>query len=374
MSKHTTLYGNGCYMAVITLITSLMSGKLIFLDEYVIILFRYGHLLHALYYTRKGDSNPEALFELGHHLLKANPHKYMPPDLAPEMPIGRDAQILWIQRTAGTRIQGTLLYDRNIYYPNNKVSRLLLMAGAQVNIFWMDMQEPLFCTYSRSNNITLIKLLIQMGVDVNCCSRSNGMSPLMHSVKENHVEVAECLLENGADLSMRDSIGDTVLVHAAKARSTQLFAMLNDHEWNDLGGTYEVKAEQIRKSFEVAVENGDLELCEYILNRTDVTLDLASNMLIACSNAKLDLVQFFLTKGVTLASNHRWKDKSALICAVESGSWDLVVNVLSGYEGDINEDIIPENGWNSLIVASRLGHLGLIELLLNKGKLFVYKM
>ncbi|CAD5222211.1 unnamed protein product [Bursaphelenchus xylophilus] len=326
---------------------------------------RYGHLLHGLYYTRKGDSTPEDLFELGHHLLKANPHKYMPPDMAPEMPTGRDAQVLWIQRCAGTKVQSALLYQRNVFYPNNKVTRLLLMAGAQTNIFWHENQEPLLCSYARSGNLILLQLLIHYGVEVNCCSRSTGMSPLMHAVRENHKEAVKLLLEAGVDICMRDSVGQTVMVHSALAGSVDMFALIYDCDWGE--NANKIKADQVQHSLELATKAGQIELVEFILNKTDVNVNLVNNMLIACSNGQLELVQYFLAKGVTLSKDQRYDGKSSLICAVESGSWDLVVSVLNGYDGEINKDLVDGTQWNALIVASRLGHIGLVDLLLNKG-------
>ena len=50
---------------------------------------RYGHILLAVALVRRGDLGPEDLFELGHHLLKANPHKYMNPSLAADLPVSR---------------------------------------------------------------------------------------------------------------------------------------------------------------------------------------------------------------------------------------------------------------------------------------------
>ncbi|CAD5216951.1 unnamed protein product [Bursaphelenchus okinawaensis] len=324
---------------------------------------RYGHLLHGLYYTRKGDSSPEDLFELGHHLLKANPHKYMPADMAPEMPVGRDAQVLWIQRCAGTKVQNALLYQRNVFYPNNKVTRLLLMAGAQTNVFWHSNNEPLLCSYAKSGNVVLLQLLIHYGVEVNCCSRSTGQTPLMHAVREGHEEAVKLLLEAGADVSMRDSIGHTVMVHAVYAKSVRMLELTYDCEWNEQN----TKNEQVKQCLELATKSGILPIVEFILNKTDVNVNLVDNMLIACSNGQLELVQYFLSKGVTLSKDQRYDGKSSLICAVESGSYDLVKSVLNGYDGDVNKDLVDGTQQNALIVASKLGHIGLVDVLLGRG-------
>lgn len=65
--------------------------------------------------------------------------------------------------------------------------------------------------------------------------------------------------------------------------------------------------------------------------------------------------------------DHFWNGKSALLCAIDSGSWDLVVSMLNSSKIDLNKEYITEEGWTPLIVACRHGHAGLAELLINRG-------
>lgn len=59
-------------------------------------------------------------------------------------------------------------------------------------------------------------------------------------------------------------------------------------------------------------------------------------------------------------------ERPALICAVESGSWDLVVAVFALPNWDIEcKDAL---GRTPIIVAARCTHVGLIDMLLNKGR------
>src|SRR5688572_22855350 len=94
-------------------------------------------------------------------------------------------------------------------------------------------------------------------------------------------------------------------------------------------------------------------------------------MCIACANGRSDVVQFLLSRGATLASEHTWNGKSALLCAVESGSWDLVVNVLNGAGANAQQELNAISGpdrLSPLMVAARHGHVGLVDLLINRGK------
>lgn len=92
-------------------------------------------------------------------------------------------------------------------------------------------------------------------------------------------------------------------------------------------------------------------------------------MCIACANGRSEVVQFLLSRGATLAPDQMWNGKSALVCAVESGSWDLVVNVLNGPMAlqQLNAMSGPDR-LTPLMVAARHGHVGLVDLLANRGK------
>lgn len=66
--------------------------------------------------------------------------------------------------------------------------------------------------------------------------------------------------------------------------------------------------------------------------------------------------------------DHCWQGKSALLCAIDSGSWDLVVSILNRSQIDLNRDYKTEEGWTPLVVACRHGHAGLVDLLINRGE------
>lgn len=49
----------------------------------------------------------------------------------------------------------------------------------------------------------IVVILVKYGADVNQCSQ-NGRSPLMWAVYRNHTHVIDFLLDNGADVDIRD--------------------------------------------------------------------------------------------------------------------------------------------------------------------------
>uniref|UniRef100_A0AC35FVV0 Uncharacterized protein n=1 Tax=Panagrolaimus sp. PS1159 TaxID=55785 RepID=A0AC35FVV0_9BILA len=167
---------------------------------------RQGHILHSLFLVRKGNLTPELFFELGHHLLKANPYKYMRPGTAPDLPNGKDCHILWIQKAAGhpSALQNSLLYERNCYYPNSKVSRLLLLSGANTNCCWPD-GSCLLNTFAHTGNVTMIQLLLQFNVDVNFANPKTGQTPIFSAVQKSHLDAVQILYEHGAKVNIYDN-------------------------------------------------------------------------------------------------------------------------------------------------------------------------
>ncbi|KAI6188270.1 hypothetical protein M3Y98_00336700 [Aphelenchoides besseyi] len=303
--------------------------------------------------------------------VQANPHKYMPTEMAPEMPRTRDAQILWIQKAGGSKLQSALLFERNVFYPNNKVTRLLLMAGATANAHWPN-GDSLIHRYARAGNNILIQLLLQYGANVDDVNQSTSLTPLMEAVIHKNEETVRFLIECNANTSIRDANGKTALVHAATVDCVSMFVSifetepLESEENVDKSKSNDRVAE-VRLAFDQAVQCGNIELCRYVLDKTDVVVDLNKAVLIACCSGKQSTIQFLCSRGAKIAYDQKCQEgKSALICAVHSGSWDIVLSVLNNSQTDINTDTSVE-GWTPLMVASINGHVGLIDLLLNRG-------
>lgn len=290
----------------------------------------------------------------------------MPQEIAPDMPVGRDSQIQWLQKAAGHKLQSALLYERNIYYPNSKVSRLLLMSGASPNVFLPD-NDTLVCKYASAGNNTLIQLLIQYGADVNSPNQRTRVTPLMYAVtavnkQHQHVQTVRLLLECRADITLRDQRGHSVLVHAAQVKSNEIFALLFESEWPNR----EDQNEEFGRAFQAAIQAGNIDLCKYLLDNTDTSIDLSTSLLSACCSGSLDVVQFLLSKGATLKLDQKWQGKSALLCAVQSGLFELTKSILDNPNLKINTEVSAE-GWTPLIFAAHYGHNGLIEELLRRG-------
>ena len=57
----------------------------------------------------------------------------------------------------------------------------------------------------------IVKLLIAIGADVNAKGGRWGGTPLLYAVAEDHLEIAEILIDKGTDLNVQDIHGETPL-------------------------------------------------------------------------------------------------------------------------------------------------------------------
>lgn len=264
----------------------------------------------AISLVRQGNLSPEALFELGHHLLKANPYKYLRPELAIDLPRDREAQTSWlrlgaIQGGSEANLKHSLLFPRNTFYPNSKVTRLLLVVGADPNAIWPDSGESLLCSFSRSGNGEMLQLLIQYGSDVNFKNARNGETPLGLAIAGIHLEAVKLLKKNGANLEQCIINGKNPLIYVAEQDSLDILKFLieeeDNNDWrNSNSKSYRedknARLEGIREAFIAAARTGKVRICRYLMDNTDAILETSVAMCIACANSRSEVVQFLLSR------------------------------------------------------------------------------
>lgn len=193
----------------------------------------------------------------------------------------------------------------------------------------------------------------------------------MYAIKNKHFQTVKFLLQCGVDIFSVDSQQKSALVHSASVNSVEMFAMIFESEWPN----EEVQANEVEKAFREALQTGNIGVCKYVLDKTDIPIDLSSgpNLLIACCSGSVEAVQFLLSHGATLKPEQKWQGKSALLCAVQSGLYELVRPLLNNPSLKINTEVSPE-GYTPLIIAAKYGHNGLIEELLAKGLIETYEL
>lgn len=110
--------------------------------------------------------------------------------------------------------------DWAIQQKNNTILRFLLENGAK--ILHQEEQHCLSVAVS-DNNLEAVKLLLKFGVDLN----EPRDLPLMLALQSGFYEMADFLLENGADINKKDTEGNTALFYTAvKDDKAGLFFLL----------------------------------------------------------------------------------------------------------------------------------------------------
>ncbi len=84
--------------------------------------------------------------------------------------------------------------------------------------------DPL-CIAISKNDIQTAKKIIEYGADVN--ESYKGMTPLMYAARYNNLELFKMLLQKGADLSVKDSRGNTAISYAQMSKATDIIEFLS---------------------------------------------------------------------------------------------------------------------------------------------------
>ncbi len=106
---------------------------------------------------------------------------------------------------------------------------LLLRLGVDPNVRDGGEHTPL---YSLANECAvagacrLVRVLVDAGAGVNANDGAKRCTPLHMAARRDHVDIAEALLECGADIEARDSVGETPLRRAVNCNQVRVAALL----------------------------------------------------------------------------------------------------------------------------------------------------
>lgn len=326
---------------------------------------RTGHAAIAFRMSRlQAPLGPEHTLELGHHILKAHLYRNAPQNQSP-----RDAQAYWIA-TSTNCVSSALCTLRNVYSPNIKVSRLLLLAGASSNHITEFLgNAPILCIAAHEGIVPMVSLLLEFGGDVEQ-TNSQGCTPLILAAAKGHCDVVRQLVAAGSSLGQVDTAQRCALVHAARAGRLNVVKYLIACDWNSRTETSDVSlTEAGQQSLIAAAAQGNTEIVEDLLDMSEVEvnkIDLLSGetaLTAAASNGLTDVVATLLMRGASVDVRNR-KDMSALLLAVKEGHWAVADRLLQN-QADLEQKEMT--GKTALMFAAEEGHVGIIELLLNRG-------
>ncbi|XP_065493559.1 protein TANC1 isoform X2 [Caloenas nicobarica] len=330
---------------------------------------RSGHALLAFMFSRQeGKLNRQQTMELGHHILKAHIFK----GLSKRTGISSShLQALWIgYSTEG--LSAALASLRNIYTPNVKVSRLLILAGANVNYRTEVLNNaPVLCVQSHLGHEEVVTLLLEFGAAVDGASE-NGMTALSYAAAAGHMSIVSLLCKKGAKADCVDKKGQCALVHSALRGHRDVLQFLLG-AWGGAGPPPAPRRRQVlQQALTAAASMGHGQVVCYILTaEKDHGIDINDTdalwgetaLTAAAGRGKLDVCELLLERGAGAGRSNR-RGVPPLSCAVRHGHRQIA-KLLVEHGSDVN--LSDKQGRTPLMVASCEGHLSTVEFLLSEG-------
>ncbi|XP_054899041.1 protein TANC2 isoform X10 [Poeciliopsis prolifica] len=347
---------------------------------------RSGHTLLAFWFSRlQNKLNRQQTIELGHHILKAHIFKGLSKKVGVSSSI---LQGLWISySTEG--LSAALSSLRNLYTPNIKVSRLLMLGGANVNYRTEVLNNaPVLCVHSHLGYMDMVALLLEFGAFVDAQSE-NGLTPLAYAAAGGHMAIVTALCRKRAKVDHLDKNGQCALVHAALRGHMEVVKFLIQNDWN-VGSQQQqqqspqaqqqavfTKSQAVQQALVAAASMGYTEIVSYLLDlpekdeeeveRAQInnfdTLWGETALTAASGRGKLEVCRLLLEQGAAVAQPNR-RGIVPLFSAVRHGHWQIV-DLLLTHGADIN--MADKQGRTPLMMAASEGHLGTVEFLLSQG-------
>uniref|UniRef100_A0A672P8G4 Tetratricopeptide repeat, ankyrin repeat and coiled-coil containing 2 n=1 Tax=Sinocyclocheilus grahami TaxID=75366 RepID=A0A672P8G4_SINGR len=324
---------------------------------------RNGHTLLAFWFSRQENKlNRQQTIELGHHILKAHIFKGLSKKVGVSSSI---LQGLWVSYSTES-LSAALSSLRNLYTPNIKVSRLLILGGANVNYRTEVLNNaPVLCVHAHLGYVDMVNLLLEYGASVDSTSES-GLTPLGYAAAAGHLGIVTALCKRKAKLDHLDKHGQCALVHAA----------LRGHlETSPQPVTFN-KSVAVQQALIAAASMGytEVTIVSYLLDlperdeedtqRAQInSYDTLWALSAAAGRGKLEVCRLLLEQGSAVAQPNR-RGVVPLFSSVRQGHWQIV-DLLVLHGADVN--LADKQGRTPLMMAASEGHLDTVEFLMAQG-------
>ena len=127
-----------------------------------------------------------------------------------------------------SRYGRTLLHEASAQ-GNLRMVELLLRLGADPNVKTSGRHTPLYCVANEcgvTGGGNIVRALVRAGAQVDAPSHAKHCTALHMAARRGNTEIAEALLDCGADIDARDKAGDTPLQRAKNCRKKGVASLL----------------------------------------------------------------------------------------------------------------------------------------------------
>uniref|UniRef100_A0A3B1JZ47 Tetratricopeptide repeat, ankyrin repeat and coiled-coil containing 1 n=1 Tax=Astyanax mexicanus TaxID=7994 RepID=A0A3B1JZ47_ASTMX len=328
---------------------------------------RSGHALMAFMLSRQeGKLNRQQTMELGHHILKAHIFKGQSKRTGVSSSV---LQAVWISNSTDS-LSAALSSLRNLYTPNVKVSRLLILGGASVcHRTEVLNSAPVLCVQSHLGHLEMVGLLLEFGAPLDGVSE-NGMTPLCYSAAAGHLEVLTLLCRKGAKVDHADKSGQCAVVHAALRGHGEILQYLLEQNWSSDSS---LMSRVLQQALTAASSMGHIQVLKSLLalNKDELTVQIDGHdtlwgetaLTAAAGRGKQEACVFLLEQGATVTQPNR-RSVAPIFSAVRHGHTQ-VVELLLHHGAEVNT--CDKHNRSLLMVAASEGHLTTVDYLLSQG-------
>ncbi|KAM4531161.1 protein TANC2 isoform 1-T1 [Odontesthes bonariensis] len=337
---------------------------------------RSGHTLLAFWLCRQGGKlSRQQTLELGHHILKAHIYKGLSKKLGVSSSV---LQGLWLSYSTAS-LSLVLSSLRNLYTPNIKVSRLLILGGADVD-YRCDVlnNAPLLCVHAHLGHADAVALLLDHGAQVNAQSH-DGLTALGFAAAAGHLDILTMLSQHRAKVGHVDSSGRSALVLAAQRGHLEVLRfLLKCTDWSCTSCCSQRGASRnqaVQQALIAAASMGQAEMVSYLLDlpeedeegeqRPEINIYDSlwgeTALTAAAGHGRLSVSRLLLDQGAATEQNNR-QGVTPLFSAVRRGHWQ-VVELLLNHGVDVNR--VDQQGRTALMTAASEGHMTSAQLLLD---------
>ena len=251
------------------------------------------------------------------------------------------------------------------------IIELLVYVGADINAQKMvegnRMIRATMLASLHKTGLDLVELLIKLAADPNVrVNNMNGNSALIASTIFCNYEIADYLLNHGADVNIRDNYGNIPLTYCSSITGHADIAELLLQHGADVNIQNEVGATALMCS---CVE-GFIDIVELVL-RYDADVNIRNNtngmtaLMDSCriKNADINIVELLLKHDADVDVQDN-DGQTVLIIAIIQGHLDIAKLLL---QYGANPNICDNRGRTPLLFESANGYLDMVKLLLQHG-------